>query len=212
MSKKYRSISKKLLEWYEKNKNNYPWRETDNLFQILITEILLQKTIATNVSNMYNNFFKKYKNFSIINQKDISEIQADIEVLGLSNKRAQVLKDLSKMVLEVCNGDIPNNPEILKQVKGIADYVSNAYLCFGLNKRTIFQDVNIKRVINRYFRGSDSKVKPDFIERKLDLLLPQSNCKVFYWAILDFGSKLCSKKNPKCVVCPINSACLFFKK
>lgn len=211
MSKKYRSISEKLLEWYEENKNDYPWRETDDLYQILITEILLQKTIAVNVNNLYIKFFKKYKDFSVLNQKEVSEIQADIEVLGLSNKRAQILKDLSTMILEDYNGVIPKDPILLTKVKGIADYVSNAYLCFGLNKRTLFIDVNIKRIVLRLSGAHNKKVKRDFIIEKLDLLVPEKDCKHFYWAILDFGSKICSKKSPKCGQCLINKNCKYFK-
>ena len=210
MNKKRTEITNKLLKWFETNGENYPWRTTDNLYQILITEILLQKTIASNVKNLFNKFFKKYKNFSAIHKTDVAELQADIEFLGLSNKRAQILKDLSQLVVNEFDGVIPEEPEILKRIKGIADYVSNAYLCFGLNKKTLFFDVNIKRFVSRIF--GESKPKQADIEEKLAILLPESNCKNFYWAILDFGSKICSKKNPKCELCPINNSCSYFGK
>ena len=210
MNKKRTEITNKLLKWFETNGENYPWRTTDNLYQILITEILLQKTIASNVKNLFNKFFKKYKDFFSIYKMDIAELQADIEVLGLSNKRAQILKDLSQMIVEKFDGHIPEEPEDLKRIKGIAEYVSNAYLCFGLNKKTLFYDVNIKRFVSRIF--GDLKPKQDYIEEKLTLLLPESNCKDFYWAILDFGNKVCSKKNPKCDSCPINNSCFYFGK
>ena len=207
----YISIRKKLLDWYNENKREYPWRKSKNLYQILITEILLQKTIAINVSNMYNDFFAKYKGFADIFKAEISQLQSDIEVLGLSNKRAKILKDLSAMVLTEYNGEIPRDPEILKKINGIADYVSNAFLCFGLDKRTLFIDVNIKRFVSRAFESSNSKVKIDVIHANLDTLLPKTGCKHMYWAILDFGNKICSKKNPKCELCPISENCLYYQ-
>jgi len=207
----YISIRKKLLDWYNENKRDYPWRKTKNLYQILITEILLQKTIALNVSNMYNDFFTKYKGFADIFKADISQLQSDVEILGLSNKRAKILKDLSAMVLTEYKGEIPRDPEILKKINGIADYVSNAFLCFGLDKRTFFIDVNIKRFVSRAFESSTSKVKIDVIYANLDRLLPTTGCKHMYWAILDFGNKICSKKNPKCELCPISENCLYYK-
>ena len=207
----YISIRKKLLDWYNENKREYPWRKSKNLYQILITEILLQKTIAINVSNMYNDFFAKYKGFADIFKAEISQLQSDIEVLGLSNKRAKILKDLSAMVLTEYNGEIPRDPEILKKINGIADYVSNAFLCFGLDKRTLFLDVNIKRFVSRAFESSNSKVKIDDINANLDSLLPNTGCKHMYWAILDFGNKICSKKNPKCELCPISENCLYYQ-
>ncbi len=206
---KYSSIRNILLKWYDDNKRDYPWRKSNDLYKILVTEILLQKTIALNVSNMYNPFFEKYKDFSSINTANISDLQPTIKVLGLSNKRAQILKDLSQIIVTKHNGEIPRDTDKLKEVNGIADYVSNAFGCFGLNKRTLFFDVNIKRVIMRVFEPQDSKFTRDSISSYLDKLLPKREFKYLYWAILDFGALICSKNNPKCALCPIAKHCLY---
>jgi adenine-specific DNA glycosylase len=165
-----------------------------------------------NVSNIYSDFFKKYIDFNSINSIDITELQSDIKGLGLSNKRAKILKDLSKLILTKYNGKIPKDSELLKEVNGIADYVSNAFACFGLNHRTFFIDVNIKRVILRIFKSHDLKIKQDEIYSELDRLLPKVDFKHIYWAILDFGSKICTKNNPKCDLCPISNSCFYFLK
>ncbi len=207
---KYTLIRNILINWYGNNKREYPWRKSNDLYKILVTEILLQKTIALNVSNMYNSFFKKYKDFSSIYNATISELQPAIKVLGLSNKRAQILKNLSQIIIIKHNGDIPRDTDKLKEVNGIADYVSNAFGCFGLNKRTLFFDVNIKRVLMRVFESQDSKFSRDSIYSHLDKLLPKREFKYIYWAILDFGALLCSKNKPKCELCPISDNCLHF--
>ena len=207
---KYTLIRNILLKWYDDNKREYPWRKSNDLYEILVTEILLQKTIALNVSNMYNSFFKKYKDFSSIYNATISELQPSIKVLGLSNKRAQILKDLSQLIITKHNGEIPRDTDKLKEVNGIADYVSNAFGCFGLNKRTLFFDVNIKRVIMRVFEPQGSKFTRDSMYSHLDNLLPKMEIKYIYWAILDFGALICSKNKPKCEICPISDNCLHF--
>jgi len=207
---KYTLIRNILLKWYDDNKREYPWRKSNDLFEILVTEILLQKTIALNVSNMYNSFFKKYRDFSSIYNANISELQPAIKVLGLSNKRAQILKDLGQLIITKYNGEIPRDTDKLKEVNGIADYVSNAFGCFGLNKRTLFFDVNIKRVITRIFEPQGSKFSRDSMHSHLDNLLPKMEVKYIYWAILDFGALVCSKNKPKCTLCPIAQHCLYF--
>jgi len=206
---KYTLVREKILDWYKENNRDFPWRTSKSLYQILITEILLQKTIALNVSNIYSDFFTKYKDFNTIYIADITNIQSDIEGLGLSNKRAKILKDLSKLVVEDYNGKIPQDPEVLKKINGIADYVSNAFACFGLNHRTFFIDVNIKRFIQRVFKPQETKVKSESVYTELDKLLPKSDFKYLYWAILDFGFKICSKNKPKCEKCPISENCLY---
>jgi len=207
---KYTQVRERILEWYKENKRDFPWRQSSSLYQILITEILLQKTIALNVKNIYKDFFTKYKDFSTIYNADITKLQSDIKGLGLSNKRAQILKDLSHMIITEYDGKIPQEPEILKTINGIADYVSNAFACFGLNDRTFFFDVNINRFIQRVFKPHDVKVKNDSIYTELDKLLPKMDFKHMYWAILDFGYKICSKNNPKCELCPISDKCSHF--
>ena len=207
---KYTRVREKILEWYKENKRDYPWRKSRSLFRILITEILLQKTIALNVSNIYNDFFTKYIDFNTIFNADIINLQSDIKCLGLSNKRAKILKDLSKMIVTDYKGEIPQDSEILKKIKGIADYVSNAFACFGLNHRTFFFDVNIKRFIQRVFKPQDVKVKNETIYTELNNLLPITDFNHMYWAILDFGSKICSKNKPKCELCPISDNCFNF--
>jgi adenine-specific DNA glycosylase len=175
----------------------------------LITEILLQKTIAQNVNNIYGSFFRKYRNFLAIVKTGLTELQTDIKELGLSNKRAQILKDLSNLVIEEYDGKIPQDPKILRNINGIADYVSNAFACFGLNHRTLFYDVNIKRFIHRVFYPQGIKLKKEVIYEELDKLLPETKYKYAYWAILDHGFKICSKNNPKCELCPISINCLY---
>ena len=203
-------VRSKILNWYDENKRDYPWRKTRNLYQILISEIFLQKTMASSLSNIYGEFFGKYKDFSKILEVDINELQLDIKSLGLSNKRARILKDLSELVMKDHNGKIPEDPTVLKKINGIADYVSNTFLCFGLNKRTLFFDVNIKRFISRVFKSEEPKIKKNSIIEKLNTFLPASNYKHFYWAILDFCNKICQKNNPKCETCPISKYCSFF--
>ena len=206
----YTLIRNILLKWYDDNKRDYPWRKSNDLYKILITEILLQKTIAQNVNNIYNDFFTKYNDFSTIYRADISKLQSDIKSLGLSNKRAKILKDLSRMIITDYEGVIPHDPEILRKINGIAEYVSNAFVCFGLNHRTFFFDVNIKRMIQRVFKPQDVKAKIDTIYLELDKLLPKTDFKNMYWAILDFGYKICSKNKPKCELCPISNHCFYF--
>ena len=207
---KYYLVRERILEWYKDNKRDFPWRKSKSLFQILITEILLQKTIALNVKNIYNDFFTKYPDFSEINNADLTKLQSDIKSLGLSNKRAKILKDLSKMIITDYEGEIPHDPEMLRKINGIADYVSNAFVCFGLDRRTFFFDVNIKRFVQRIFTPQDEKANLETIHTELDILLPKTDFKHIYWAILDFGSLICSKNKPKCEQCPISDKCLYF--
>jgi A/G-specific adenine glycosylase len=207
---KYTLIRAELKAWHQTNGNDYPWRSSTDLYTILITEILLQKTIAINVYKIYTSFFTKYKDFSTLYYAEIVELQSLIKPLGLSNKRAKTLKDLANYIVKEQKGTIPKDITELKEIKGIADYVINALLCFGLNERVLFYDVNIRRFIGRVFEGTNQKISYELIAENLDKLLPEQDCKYIYWAILDLCNKICRNNRPKCEECPLSINCAFY--
>jgi len=52
------SFVRTLLQWFEINSRDFPWREEYDPFKVLVSEILLQKTKAENVVPVYNKFIK----------------------------------------------------------------------------------------------------------------------------------------------------------
>ena len=49
-------IQNEIINWGKKNLRNYPWRETNNIYEIIIAEILLHRTKANQVLEIYNKF------------------------------------------------------------------------------------------------------------------------------------------------------------
>jgi len=42
-----------ILRWYKENGRDFPWRETENLFHILVAESMLRRTTSTHVLEVY---------------------------------------------------------------------------------------------------------------------------------------------------------------
>ena len=49
------NISKEILNWYDKNKRDLPWRKTSNPYKIWLSEVMLQQTRVETVIPYYNN-------------------------------------------------------------------------------------------------------------------------------------------------------------
>ncbi|PXA18021.1 A/G-specific adenine glycosylase, partial [Staphylococcus pseudintermedius] len=45
-----------LLEWFEKEQRQMPWRETKNPYYIWISEVMLQQTQVDTVRDYYHRF------------------------------------------------------------------------------------------------------------------------------------------------------------
>lgn len=198
---------KNLLSWFEKNKRDFPWRHRDTShYQLLIGEIMLQKTRAENVVNIYQNFLKKYPNpYSIRNARP-SEIQNFIKPLGLCKRRTKTLINLGKYA---CKKGVPNTEEDLKEIYGIGQYIINAYLSIARGKKRPIVDTNVKRIYSRFFSfnfGRDPRRDPRIWQFAWDLL-PRVNVRSFNLALLDFGALVCKENNPRCSTCPLEIRC-----
>jgi adenine-specific DNA glycosylase len=124
-----------LINWFFNNGRKFYWRMNElNDFQWLILEILLRRSKAEKVNLICYSFFSKYKSPDDINARPEAELSNDIRSLGYHLQRCKILKEVSKEIIERFNYNIPEICEDLCSIKHIGFYISNAYLCFHLNR------------------------------------------------------------------------------
>ncbi len=56
-------MQKQLIQWYQQNKRDFPWRKDQDPYHIWISEIMLQQTTTETVIPYYERFLE---NFSTI--------------------------------------------------------------------------------------------------------------------------------------------------
>ena len=199
-----------LQKWYGKNKRDFPWRHKREPYDILIAELMLQKTQAISVQKVYEPFLKKYPNIKSLHNADQEELETDLMDLGLFRRRARDLKRIGEALYE--KNKVPNIKEELFDLPGIGNYIANAILCFAFGEKIPIVDANVARIIFRFFdfeiKSAPSRDKKLF--EFLSDLLPE-NARDFNFALLDFGALVCKAQNPLCDECPINSKCTYYK-
>ncbi len=133
--------------------------------------------------------------------------------MGL-RKKALWLIQLMKGIVETHEGKIPNNETSLNQLKGIGKYTARAVLTFAFNQDVAIVDVNVVRVIQRFFGFPEREKKPSedkniwsFVEK----IIPNNEGKQFNETILDLSAMICKKRNPVCIECPLNKFCKYYK-
>lgn len=210
-----KTFQQRLSKWYKKNKRDYPWRDPNNRFGIVISEILLQKTNAKKVDIIFREFVKKYPDFQSILEETDDNLKNSLKYLGLYNQKVPILKEMAKNIIEKHNGKIPSNKEDLLMIKGIGDYISGAILCFAFNKRVPIIDGNFIRILDRIFNIKSDKKNPyadKEIWKKMKDLLPLRGYRNFNYAILDFAALICQFYKPQCRGCIMNDICKFENK
>jgi len=204
---------KVLLGWFNENKRNFPWRKNNiTNYELILSEILLQRTKAETVSKYYNTFFSKYPNWGKLIKANIKDLELILKPLGLYRHRA---KRLFKIIQEYKerNGVLPVNKNELKESNFSTLYISNAYELFILNHRAALLDVNMSRVLSRFFCPQEFKdVRNDKIIQELaHNVINVKACKELNWAILDYAALICKSSKPICSSCMLNSKCKFFE-
>ena len=206
MSGKGNQFAQRLLSWFSANGRDLLWRHDIDPYKILVVEKLLQQTTYRQVMNVYSAFFDKFPDIQKLARANVLDIEATIRGLGFQRQRAKQFREMAQVLVKELGGRIPSNKEGLLKLKGIGDYVANAVLCFAFNEAVAIVDVNVRRVVGRFFGWEG--IRDREIERRVLELIPEGKSKQFNWAVIDFSALICSRK-PKCENCFLNDLCSF---
>ena len=141
---------KKIIQWYKKNGRDFPWRKKSRTkYEIIISEILLQRTRAETIFGYYFKFLKKYPTWKHLAKTNLKKLEKILKPIGLWRQRAITILSLAKWVAQ--NQILPKTRVKLEQLPGIGQYISSAVLLICHNKSEPLFDVNMARLLERFF-------------------------------------------------------------
>jgi A/G-specific adenine glycosylase len=207
-------FSQTLISWYYKNKRNLPWRHTNDVYQIWVSEIILQQTRVAQGTQYYYRFLERFPDIQSLVNADESEVLKLWQGLGYYS-RARNMHAAAKQIVNEHNGIFPIDFNKLIKIKGIGSYTASAILSFGYNLPFPVIDGNVKRIISRLF-GIEQQINTPEAEaiffKKLNTLFDTKNPSDFNQAIMEFGALQCKPGLPDCHTCVFNKMCLAYKK
>jgi A/G-specific adenine glycosylase len=202
-----RVVQESIIEWFNTNGRDFPWRMTTDPYFVLIAEMLLRRTTATAVSRIYPGFMKRFGRPEQLARASIATIASMVSTLGLQNVRAKHLQLTARYIVKEYNGSIPPALEMLALLPGVGKYVASAVLIFAYQNSVPLVDGNVihlmSRVFGQAFTGPNDCNAWDFME---SFGVGQQN-RAFYWGIIDLVALICLRKSPRCKICPIQDVC-----
>jgi A/G-specific adenine glycosylase len=187
--KEIMKFQKTIWDFYNKNKRSFPWRDTQDPYLILVSEIMLQQTQASRVKDKYLLFIKKLPNFRALQRASFQDVLKLWQGLGY-NRRAIFLKKIAIIVTENFKGSLPNNPTDLLALPGIGKGTVGSILAFAFNKPEVFIETNIRRVFIHFFFSDVEKVHDKEISPLIAETLDTQNPREWYFALMDYGAML----------------------
>jgi A/G-specific adenine glycosylase len=199
-----------LLAWYGRNGRDLPWRNTDDPYHILVSEIMLQQTQVDRVLPKYHEWLGKYPTFSVLAEASPAEVAQTWRPLGY-NIRPKRLQSIAQQAVEKFDGKLPSDHDTLLSFKGIGEYTAGAIRSFAFRQRAAILDTNVARVLFRIFVGKgDPKshaMKKHLWAVSAAVLPSHRHVFDFNQALMDFGATHCSARKPKCSACAMKGFC-----
>ena len=206
-------FSQTLMNWYEINSRNLPWKKTKNPYNIWLSEIILQQTRIEQGLPYYIKFIKAFPTIHDLAKSKEENIYKLWQGLGYYS-RAQNLHLTAKRIVNEYNGVFPNSHEELKTLRGIGDYTASAIasICFDLPEAVV--DGNVFRFLSRFFgikTPINSKKGFNVFKIKANKLIKGQSPGDFNQALMDFGSIQCKPRSPNCEDCVFSTKCYALK-
>lgn len=203
------ALSNKLINWYNQNKRDLPWRQTNDPYKIWVSEIILQQTRVDQGLNYYLRFIESFPSVKSLANANIDSVLKIWQGLGYYS-RARNMHYTANQIIKELNGCFPDSFDELKKLKGIGDYTAAAIASISFNKSVPAIDGNVYRVLARIFGIFEStqtaKGKKIFFDKALTLIDSQ-NPNEFNQAMMEFGAKQCIPRNPHCSICIFKDSC-----
>ncbi len=206
------NISEILLNWYNINKRDLPWRETKDPYFIWVSEIILQQTRVNQGLSYYFKFTEAFPDVTSLAESDPEKVMKIWQGLGYYNRAINMIT-AAKMVKTRFNGSFPNNYDSLLSLKGIGKYTAAAIASISGNEPAATVDGNVIRVLSRLFgiNNTNSKEFDSKIHKKANEILSKENPGDHNQAIMEFGALHCVPTNPSCSECILKELCFAFQ-
>lgn len=135
---------------------------------------------------------------------DISTIKEIIKPCGLSPTKAKNIWNLSKILIEQYDSQVPNNFEALEALPGVGHKTASVVLCQGFGTPAFPVDTHIHRCAKRWGLSSGKNVKQT--EEDLKKLFPKTTWIKLHLQIIYFAREFCPAVGhhpEKCPLCSI---------
>ena len=206
------SFQDDLIQWFEAEKRDLPWREDQDPYKVWVSEIMLQQTRVDTVIPYFNRFIESFPTLHHLAEAGEEEILKACEGLGYYS-RVRNLQSAVREVKASYNGVVPNSPEEIISLKGVGPYTAGAILsiAYGIPEPAV--DGNVMRVLSRILLIKEDIAKPKtrkIFEDAVRALISHENPSSFNQALMELGALICTPTSPSCMLCPVNEHCVAF--
>jgi len=207
-------ISRSLLKWYDANARRLPWRvgpaarkngARADPYRVWLSEIMLQQTTVATVAPRFEGFLRRWPTIEAMAAAPLDDILGEWAGLGYYARA----RNLHKCAVAVATlGEFPHTEEELRALPGVGAYTAAAIAAIAFDAPAIVVDGNIERVAARLFAIETPlpKAKAE-LKSAIGAVWPKKRSGDFAQGLMDLGAGVCTPRNPRCALCPLERHC-----
>lgn len=207
------SFQTDLIEWFEMEMRDLPWRKDQDPYKVWVSEVMLQQTRVDTVIPYFTRFLEKFPSIEVLANADEDQVLKAWEGLGYYS-RVRNLQTAVKEVHEKYEGQVPDDPKEISTLKGVGPYTAGAILSIAYGKPEPAVDGNVMRVLSRILLIWDDIAKPSsrkIFETAVRSLISHEKPSYFNQALMELGALICTPTSPSCLLCPVRDHCQAFE-
>ena len=143
-----KSFRRALLEWYDRNKRELPWRKTGDPYRVWVSEIMLQQTRVAAVLPRYEKFFRRFPTVQKLAAARPASVLAEWSGLGYY-RRARNMHAAAKLIVRQQCRQLPEI-SMIARVAGNRSVYRSSDRQHCLREPTAVVDGNVERVVSAF--------------------------------------------------------------
>jgi endonuclease-3 len=191
-------ILKRLEELYPQTP--IPLDHTDS-YTLLIAVLLSAQCTDERVNKITPALFQRANNPLDMAEVPVGEIRELIKPCGLSPRKSKAISELSKIIINEHDGEVPQSFEDLENLPGVGHKTASVVMSQAFGVPAFPVDTHIHRLAQRW-KLTDGKNVVN-TERDLKKLFPRESWNKLHLQIIFYGREYCSARGCNGMVCEI---------
>ena len=176
-----------------------------NHFQLLVAVLLSAQCTDERVNKVTPELFKLAGDPFKMQNVPVQEIYSIIRPCGLAPKKSKAISELSAILVEKYNGEIPKEIDLLEELPGVGHKTASVLLSQGFGIPAFPVDTHIHRLAQRWgLTCGKSVVKT---EEDLKKIFPKDSWNKLHLQIIFYGREFCTARGCKGTTCEICRTC-----
>jgi A/G-specific adenine glycosylase len=166
-----------------------PWRNVDDPFIVLTSEIMLQQTQVARVLRFWDRWMTAFPTLDALAASSTTDVLEQWQGMGY-HRRALAFRQAAQICAHRHRGQLPRDYRELLELPGIGPATAAGVCVFAYGEPQVYLETNVRAVFLHHFfadhdQVSDREIIP-LVQETCDRADPRS----WYYALLDYGNHL----------------------